>query len=102
MNESVEQLEQKLKIAKQIKDVNDFFDNSKCPICGTQSIRPKIFVKTDEAMSYGFASVKCTKCGLFNYERGINGYDAYHWNYNGSSELSMLEELKMKTMKYLK
>lgn len=102
MIESVEELERKLEIAKQIKEINDFFSNSKCPVCGAQSIKPKIFVKTDEAMSYGFASVECTKCGMFKHERDINGYDAYHWNYNGSSELSMLQELKSATIKYLK
>lgn len=102
MTESVEQIERKLKIAKQIKEINNFFANSKCPVCGNKSIETDISIKGSEAMCYGESSVKCTKCGMFNYKHDINGYDAYHWNYNGTSELSMLQELKNATIKYLK
>ena len=53
-------------------------------------------------MSYGYATVRCCHCGIFNYERHISGYDAYHWNFDGNSELEMLRELRVKTEKYLK
>lgn len=53
-------------------------------------------------MCYGEAVVKCSKCEMFSYKRNINGYDSYHWSYDGSSELSMLKELKNATAKYLK
>ena len=53
-------------------------------------------------MSHGEASVKCAECGMFNYKRHINGYESYHWNHDGSSELNMLKELKSSTFKYLK
>lgn len=102
MIESVEVLEKKLEIAKEIQSIKDSFSNSKCPVCGSKSIEANISIKGSEAMCYGKASVKCTKCGMFNYKRDINGYDAYHWNYNGTSELSMLQELKSATIKYLK
>lgn len=39
---------------------------------------------------------------MFKYQRDINGYEAYHWNYNGMSELNMLQELKNRTEQYLK
>lgn len=102
MSERVEQLEHRLRIAKQIKEINTFFSEARCPVCGSRSIETNISIKGSEAMCYGKASVRCSKCGMFSYNRDINGYDAYHWNYDGSSELSMLEELKMATIRYLK
>ena len=39
---------------------------------------------------------------MFKYERDISSHEAYHWNYDGSSELNMLHELKSATIKYLK
>lgn len=100
--ESVEVLENKLKIAKKIKEINDFFDNAKCPVCGSKSIKTDIRIIGAEDMCYGEAVVQCTKCGMFKYKRDINGYEAYHWNYNGTSELNMLQELKNRTEQYLK
>lgn len=38
----------------------------------------------------------------FDYERHISGYDAYHWKFDGSSELEMLRELIEQTANYLK
>lgn len=102
MNESVEEIERRLKIAKQIKEINNFFSEAKCPVCGSMSIETNISIKGSESMCYGKASVKCSKCGMFSYNRDINSYDAYHWNYNGISELSILQELKMATIGYLK
>lgn len=98
----VERLERKLEITRQIRDIKKYFAESRCPVCGSQSIEENIQIIGSEAMSHGEASVKCAECGMFNYKRHINGYESYHWNHDGSSELNMLKELKSSTFKYLK
>ena len=100
--ESPEILEAKLSRAKEIQKIENFFAESRCPICGEQSIKPEITVHQNEALSCGCATVRCRCCGMFNYERNISGYNAYHWKFDGSSELEMLRELRAKTEKYLK
>lgn len=102
MIERVEVLERKLMIAKEANKIKDFFDNSRCPVCGEKAIEVDISVKNDGSVSYGYATVKCKKCGMFNYRHDINSMDAYNWNYNGSSELNMLRVLKSNTSMYLK
>lgn len=102
MLESVEVLEKKLKIAKEIKDIKDFFANARCPVCGEKSIQTDISVTNNGSVSYGYAKVRCEKCGMFNYRHDINSMDAYNWNYNGTSELNMLKVLKNRTAGYLK
>lgn len=95
-------LEARLNRAKEIQRIKDLFAGARCPICGEQSIKPEITVHQNGALSYGCAMVRCRCCGMFNYERHINGYDAYHWNFDGSSELNMLRELIEQTANYLK
>lgn len=100
--ESPEILEAKLARAKEIQKIKDFFFEARCPVCGHKGINIDIAVHQNEAMSYGYATVRCCQCGTFNYERRIGGYEAYHWNYDGSSKLEILRELKDRTEKYLK
>lgn len=100
--ESIEILEAKLSRAKEIQRIKDLFAGARCPICGEQSIKPEITVHQNEAMSFGCATVRCRCCGMFYYERRISGYDAYHWKFDGSSELEMLRELIEQTANYLK
>ena len=100
--ESVNELEKKLSIAREIEKIKNIFNNAQCPVCGCTGIEVKITISGAESMIHGYAVVKCKHCEIFNYERKINGYDAYHWNYNGSSELSMLQELLDKVRPYLK
>lgn len=83
MMESVEELERKLLMAKEIEKVRNYFDTAECPICGGKGIRVTITISGSESMMWGSATVKCEHCGMLNYEHKINGYDAYHWNYNG-------------------
>lgn len=101
---STEILEIKLKLnqAKEIQKIKDFFFEARCPVCGHKGINIDIAVHQNEAMSYGYATVRCCQCGIFNYKKRISGYDAYHWVWDGSSELEMLRELKYSTEKYLK
>ena len=100
--ESPEILEAKMSRAKEIQRIKDLFAGARCPICGEQTIKPEITVHQNEALSYGCATVRCRSCGMFNYERHISGYDAYHWKFDGSSELEMFRELIEKTANYLK
>ena len=100
--ESIAELKRKLGIAEKIALVQNYFDSARCPICGNTGIKVTITVYGAEAYMSGCAAVKCEHCGMFNYERKINGYDAYHWNYNGSSKLNMLRELQNKVRMYLK
>ena len=95
-------LEAKLNRAKEIQRIKDLFAEARCPVCGEQSIKPEITVHQNEALSFGCATVRCRCCGMFNYERRISGYDAYHWKFDGSSQLEMLRELKYTTEKYLR
>lgn len=100
--ESVKELEKRLAIAQDIEKIKNIFDNAQCPVCGGTGIQVDIMISGAESMVHGCAVVKCKHCELFNYKREINGYDAYHWNYNGSSEISMLQELLNKVMPYLR
>lgn len=100
--ESPEILETKLTRAKEIQKIKDFFFEARCPVCGHKGINIDIAVRQNEALSYGYATARCCQCGIFNYEKHISGYDAYHWNFDGSSELEMLRELLYETEKYLK
>lgn len=95
-------LEAKLNRAKEIQKIYDFFFEARCPVCGHKGINIDIAVRQNEAMSYGYATVRCCQCGIFNYERRISGNDAYHWKFDGSSKLEMLRELKYTTEKYLR
>lgn len=100
--ESPEILEAKLSRAKEMQRIKDLFAGARCPVCGEQAIKPEITVHQNEALSCGCATVRCRSCGMFNYERHISGYDAYHWKFDGSSELEMLRELIGQTANYLK
>lgn len=100
--ESIGELEKKLSIAREIEKIKNTLNNAKCPVCGCTGIHADITISGAEAMIHGYAVVKCKHCGIFNHGREINGYDAYHWNYNGSSELMILQELLDKVRPYLK
>lgn len=100
--ESPEILEAKLIRAKEIQKIKDFFAESRCPVCGEKAIKVNIRVESAESAGFGFANVKCSHCELFNYRKPISGYVVYHWKFDGSSELEMLRELRVKTEKYLK
>ena len=100
--ETVNELKRKLSVAEKIEGARRYFGSARCPVCGNKGIKVTITITGAEATVSGCAVVKCEHCGMFNYERKINGYDAYHWNYDGSSELNMLLELRNKVGMYLK
>lgn len=100
--ESVEVLKRKLEIAKEAQAINCFFSESKCPVCGNNSIEVEIIAKPSDYNGFAYGRVECKNCGMFSYTHELNSYDAYHWNFDGTSELNMLRTLKYKTERYLK
>ena len=100
MKESAEELETKLKNKKEIQKIRGIFDELECPVCGGTGIEANIQVHPNEAWSYGSATAKCRHCGMFSHEEQIDGYRAYHWKFDGSSELEVLRELLDKVAPY--
>lgn len=98
----IERLERELKIAKDIQEIHDFFSESRCPVCGNKSIKASISISGGESMMSGLGSVECDSCRMFVCKEPINGYDAYHWRSDGTSELDMLRTLRRRTEQYLK
>lgn len=97
---SVEDLEKELALSREIHKIYDFFNEARCPVCGSKSL--KVDVSVDEWREQGSGCVKCTSCNMFEYEKNIYGPEVYRWRHDGTSELSMLKVLKSKLENFLK
>jgi hypothetical protein len=99
--ESSADLKNKLKIAEKIESIENKINQSKCPVCGG-NLKYKTGISTNECYSYAYGKIFCTCCNTFSDVVERNSYEAYHWNFDGSSELELLEDTFNKVKNYLK
>lgn len=76
--------------------------NYKCPVCGGDL--EYIFHKGegDSIIIPFWGEIRCTGCGMFSKRITRNNQESYHWNYDGTSEMKLKEEVWREAKPFLK
>lgn len=97
-----ELLKRQLQYAEREEKLNKEIDSAKCPICGS-NLKMRFHQGGGDSIVIPFwAEIKCKSCGMFSKKIERNSYESYHWNYDGSDEIALKEEVWHSVMNYCK
>ena len=98
--ENSKDLRCKLKIAERSEEIISEIEKSRCPVCGGK-LKYESRVEPSDYHSYAYGKIFCTRCNTFSIKTEKKSYEAYHWLFDGSSDLTLLEETFSK-LNYIK
>ena len=97
-----ELLKRQLQYAEREEKLNKEIALAKCPICGSD-LEMKFHKGGGDSIVIPFwVEVKCKSCGMFSKKVERSSYESYHWNYDGSDEIALKEEVWKSVMQYCK
>lgn len=90
---TIEDCERKIKILTRNKEIDEEIDHSSCPICGGK-LEYILYPGGGDSIIIPYSGeIKCTRCGMFSKTIERSSYESYHWKYDGSSEISLKEDV---------
>ena len=90
---SEEELNKKLEIVKKDKVINLEIANYRCPVCGGE-LEYVLHPGGGDSIVIPFVGeLKCSVCNMFSKKVSRDSYQSYHWKYDGSSEISLKEDV---------
>lgn len=98
--ENSKDLRYKLKIAERSEEIIFEIEKSRCPVCGGK-LKYESHVEPSDYHGYAYGKIFCTHCDTFSIKTEKNSYEVYHWHFDGSSDLALLEETFSK-LNYIK
>ena len=97
-----ELLKRQMRCAEREEKLNKEIALAKCPICGGDLEMNFHKGGGDSIVIPFWAEIKCKSCGIFSKKVERNSYESYHWNYDGSDEIALKEEVWYSVMRYCK
>jgi hypothetical protein len=97
-----EELQKKLKIVEESEKIDKEIQSSRCPVCGGELEYVFNQGGGDSIVTPYSAEIKCKKCDMFSKVIRRNSQQSYHWNSDGSDEISLKRDVWNSVKRYVK
>jgi hypothetical protein len=93
INYKKEELQKKLEILEESEKIDKEIQSSRCPVCGGELEYVFNQGGGDSIVTPYSAEIKCKKCDMFSKEVKRDSQQSYHWNSDGSDEISLKRDV---------
>ena len=102
INYKKEELQKKLEILEESEKIDSEIQSSRCPVCGGELEYVFNQGGGDSIVTPYSAEIKCKKCDMFSKVIRRNSQQSYHWNSDGSDEISLKRDVWNSVKGYVK